>query len=323
MSIKHHGQQDFEFGRFCEIIFERTKKEVKKYMSEEFIKFSETVLQLSEKMNPCVLCPRQCRVYRSRGQIGFCGINDKPLVSSVGPHFGEESVLVGTGGSGTIFFAGCNLGCIFCQNYDISHYKTGSKATIEQLAQYMLSLQKMGCENINLVTPTHTIPAIIAAIEIAKNGGLKLPIVYNSGGYDSVETLKIIEGFIDIYMPDMKFSDSQVSKQLCNAEDYPQVNKDAVLEMHRQVGDLVIKNGVAVKGLLIRHLVLPNNMAGSFEIIDFLVEKVSRKTAINVMNQYRPCFKAADYPQINRRATNQEIDAVKNHAAQKSLTVID
>jgi putative pyruvate formate lyase activating enzyme len=293
------------------------------YMSKEFNRFSETVQRLSEMMNPCVLCPRKCRVYRSRGEVGFCGINDKALVSSVGPHFGEEGALVGTGGSGTIFFAGCNLGCVFCQNYDISHYKTGSQATVEQLADYMLSLQKIGCENINLVTPTHVIAAIAAAIKLARKKGLILPIVYNSGGYDLVETLKIIEGFIDIYMPDMKFSDSQVSKQLCNAEDYPQVNKDAVLEMHRQVGDLVIKNGVAVKGLLIRHLVLPNDMAGSFEIIDFLVEKVSRKTAINVMDQYRPCFKAANYPPINRMPTNQEIDTVKNYATQKGLRLID
>lgn len=292
-------------------------------MPNEFSKFSQKVQRLVEMMDPCVLCPRQCRVYRSRGEVGFCGIADKPIVSSVGPHFGEESVLVGTGGSGTIFFAGCNLGCIFCQNYDISHYRTGSEATIENLAEYMLGLQKTGCENINLVTPAHVIFAIATAIELARKKGLTLPIVYNSGGYDSVETLKIIEGLIDIYMPDMKYSDAVIAKELSSAADYPQINQEAVLEMHRQVGDLEVKNGAAVKGLLVRHLVLPQNQAGSFEIIDFLADKVSKKTAINVMDQYRPRFRAGEFRQIDRRPTYHEIDSVKNYAAQKGLTIIN
>jgi len=285
--------------------------------------FSASVQRLVELMNPCTICPRNCKVYRSRGEVGFCGITDVPLVSSVGPHFGEESVLVGTGGSGTIFFAGCNLGCIFCQNYDISHYKQGRPATIEQLAESMKELQKIGCVNINLVTPTHLAPAIAAAIELAKKTGLKLPIVYNSGGYDSADTLKLLEGFIDIYMPDMKFSDPKVAKELSAAADYPQVNRQAVLEMHRQTGDLVIEDGIAIKGLLIRHLVLPDNLAGSFEIIDFLAEQVSTKTAINVMAQYRPCFKAGAYLKINRRPTAEEIETVRAYASDKGLRIID
>ncbi len=246
--------------------------------------FSKSVQQLWARMNPCTLCPRKCKVYRSKGQIGFCGVADMPVVSSVGPHFGEETVLVGAGGSGTIFFAGCNLGCIFCQNFDISHHCHGRQLTIEQLAQSMLQLRDYGCSNINLVTPTHLVPVIMAAIESAQKGGLNLPIVYNTGGYDSVETLKLLDGFIDIYMPDMKYSDSGVAQQFSSAADYPQVNRAGVKEMHRQVGDLQLKEGAATRGLLVRHLVLPNKLAGSFEIIDFLAEQISPKTVINVMD---------------------------------------
>jgi len=269
-----------------------------------------------------MLCPRRCKVERSKGQIGFCGIGEMPVVSSVGPHFGEESVLVDHGGSGTIFFAGCNLGCLFCQNFDISHYRSGSQVTIEELAESMLSLQSMGCSNINFVTPTHVVPAIVAALELARKSGLTLPTVYNTGGYDSVETLKMLEGLIDIYMPDMKYSDSAVAQQLSGAADYPQVNRAAVKEMHRQVGDLQLEKGLAARGLLVRHLVLPENLAGSFDIIDFLIQQISPKTTINVMDQYRPCFKASSYPKINRRPTLEEFQSVRRYAIKKSLNVL-
>jgi putative pyruvate formate lyase activating enzyme len=269
-----------------------------------------------------MLCPRKCKVSRGKGEVGFCGIGDKPVVSSTGPHFGEESVLVGHGGSGTIFFAGCNLGCVFCQNFDISHHRSGRQETVEQLAQSMLGLQSYGCSNINFVTPTHIIPAITAAIELAKKSGLTLPTVYNSGGYDSVETLKMLDGFMDIYMPDMKYSDSAVAQELSNAADYPQVNREAVKEMHRQVGDLQIEKGLATRGLLVRHLVLPENLAGSFEIIDFLAEQISPKTAINVMDQYRPCYQAHLHPRINRRPTLEEIESVRQYAVERKLQVI-
>jgi len=284
--------------------------------------FSKSVRQLWDYMNPCMLCPRKCKAERSKGETGFCGIADMPVVSSVGPHFGEESVLVGSGGSGTIFFAGCNLGCMFCQNFDISHHRHGEQMTIEQLAQSMLQLQQCGCSNINFVTPTHVVPAIMAAIELARKDGLRLPIVYNTGGYDLVETLKLLAGFVDIYMPDMKYSDSAVAEELSTAADYPQVNCAAVKEMHRQVGDLQIEKGLATRGLLVRHLVLPNQLAGSFEIIDFLAEEISRATAINVMDQYRPCFKASSHTQLNRRPTPEEIESVRKYAIEKGLNVI-
>jgi putative pyruvate formate lyase activating enzyme len=284
--------------------------------------FSKTVQKLWDLMEPCVLCPRKCKVNRHKGKIGFCGIGEMPVVSSAGPHFGEESVLVGYGGSGTIFFAGCNLGCVFCQNYDISHYRSGQEVTIEELAESMLRLQDIGCSNINFVTPTHVAPAIAAAMELARKKGLTLPTVYNSGGYDSVETLKLLDGFMDIYMPDMKYSDSAVAKELSNAADYPQVNFAAIKEMHRQVGDLQLEKGLATRGLLVRHLVLPENLAGSFEIIDFLAEQISSKTAINVMDQYRPCYKAHLHPRINRRPTAKEIESVRRYAIEKKLRII-
>jgi len=299
-------------------------------MPTEISSFSEPVKKLWQMTNSCVLCPRKCKVNRSKGQtcselvepIGFCGITDMPVVSSVGPHFGEESVLVGGGGSGTIFFAGCNLGCIFCQNFDISHLRHGHQMTIEQLSQSMLDLQNYGCSNINFVTPTHVIPAIMAALELALKKGLKLPTVYNTGGYDLVETLKLLDGYIDIYMPDMKYADSNVAKELSSAPDYPQINRAAVKEMHRQVGDLQVENGLAKKGLLVRHLVLPENLAGSFKIIDFLAKEIRPKTTINVMDQYRPCYKASLYPRINRRPTLQESSSARQYAIQKGLNVL-
>jgi putative pyruvate formate lyase activating enzyme len=284
---------------------------------------SNPVQQLWDRMNPCTLCPRKCKVNRGRGETGFCGIAETPLVSSVGPHFGEESVLVGAGGSGTIFFAGCNLACVFCQNYDISHERHGRPVTVEQLAQSMLGLQESGCVNINFVTPTHVVAAIAAAIELARKKGLTVPTVYNTGGYDSVETLRLLDGFIDIYMPDMKYADAKVAEELSAAPDYPGINFAAVKEMHRQTGDLKTERGIATRGLLVRHLVLPNNLAGSFEIIDFLTEEISSSTTINVMAQYHPCYEAAAHPKINRRPTLKEIQSVRRHALRKGLCVLD
>jgi putative pyruvate formate lyase activating enzyme len=195
--------------------------------------------------------------------------------------------------------------------------------TIEKLADAMLGLQEYGCSNINFVTPTHVAAAITAAIESARKEGLKLPIVYNTGGYDSVEILKLLEGFVDIYMPDMKYSDSIVAEELSAAPDYPKVNFAAVKEMNRQVGDLDVKNGLATRGLLVRHLVLPENLAGSFDIVDFLSEQISSKTTINVMGQYRPCYKASSHPNINRQPTFEEIESVRQYAIEKGLNVLD
>jgi putative pyruvate formate lyase activating enzyme len=277
---------------------------------------------LWKSSNPCILCPRQCKVYRGKDQTGYCGIGKLPRVSSVGPHFGEESVLVGRGGSGTIFFAGCNLKCLFCQNYDISHQRKGEELSVEELAQRMLQLQAQGCSNINLVTPTHVVAAIIEAIVHAKAKGLKLPIVYNSGGYDLVATLKLLNGFIDVYMPDMKYSNAAIGMQLSDAPDYPQVNRAAVKEMHRQVGDLRVEGDLAIRGLLVRHLVLPNGLAGSIEIIDFLTKAISRSTAINIMGQYHPCFGAFTHKFLNRRPYPDEVESVRSYAIEKGLNVL-
>ncbi|MHC4121134.1 MAG: radical SAM protein, partial [Planctomycetota bacterium] len=218
--------------------------------------------------------------------------------------------------------AGCNLGCVFCQNYDISHERRGRPVTVEQLAQSMLELQNAGCVNINFVTPTHVIAAIAAALELTRDNGLTLPTVYNTGGYDSVETLKLIEGLIDIYMPDMKYADANIAEELSGAPDYPTVNLAAVREMHRQVGDLETEGGIATRGLLVRHLVLPENLAGSSQIIDFLAEEISPSTTINVMGQYHPCYKAALHPKINRRPTYQEIHSARQYAIDKGLDVL-
>lgn len=289
----------------------------------DLTRFSENIRRLRELTDPCRVCPRRCGVCRDAGQVGFCGIGALPLVRSVGPHFGEESVLVGSGGSGTIFFAGCNLGCVFCQNYDISHLRQGRPMDIEPLADAMLGLQQSGCVNINFVTPTHVAAPVAMAIETARDRGLRIPTVYNTGGYDSVETLRLLDGLIDIYMPDMKYADASVAEKLSAAPDYPQINFAAVAEMHRQVGDLRIERGVATRGLLVRHLVLPEDLAGSTAVIDFLAEQVSPRTVINVMGQYRPCYQAHAHPKIARRPTPGEIASARRYAHQKGLTVLD
>ncbi len=276
-----------------------------------------------ELLGSCELCPRKCKVNRLAGQVGFCRIGSEAVVASAGPHFGEESVLVGAGGSGTIFLAGCNLGCSFCQNFDISHSNEGAKTKPEEMAQLMLHLQKRGCENINFVTPTHVALRIAQAIGIARRGGLKLPIVYNCGGYESVRTLKGLAGLVDIYMPDFKFADGRVAKRLCEAPDYPEICKAALKEMHGQVGDLQTEHGLATRGLLVRHLVLPNGLAGSEEVLEFLAKEISGQTFVNVMGQYRPCYRAGEFGEIDRLPSRAEIDAAKNHARRLGLRLAE
>jgi putative pyruvate formate lyase activating enzyme len=215
------------------------------------------------------------------------------MVSSYGPHFGEESPLVGKYGSGTIFFTNCNLRCLFCQNYSISQLGEGERVSKEELALMMLSLQARGCHNINLVSPTHVVPQILEALKIAVESGLHVPLVYNTGGYDSVETLSILDGIVDIYMPDMKYGDENIARELSGIENYPQVNKAAIREMHRQVGDLqTSQEGVAQRGLLVRHLVLPKGLAGTKDVVDFIAKEISANTYVNIMAQYHPCYKA-------------------------------
>ena len=274
--------------------------------------------KLKELISPCRLCPRNCNVKRSEGEVGFCKVTDRPMVSSFGPHFGEEPVLVGLGGSGTIFFTGCNLGCVFCQNYQISHLMEGKYITVEELSEIMLYLQKRGCHNINLVTPTHQVFQIFEAVEIAKRKGLTVPIVYNCGGYESVEVLKELEGLVDIYMPDIKTFSREFATKYLKAPDYPEVVKEAVLEMQRQVGFLKVNEfGLAEKGLIVRHLVMPNWTEDSKEILKWISENLGRETYVNVMDQYYPYYKACDYPEICRRITDKEFNTVYNYA--KSL----
>ncbi|UCG37971.1 MAG: radical SAM protein, partial [bacterium] len=219
----------------------------------------ERARALEEMASPCRLCPRRCAAMRGEGETGYCRTGFAPMVSSVHPHFGEEAPLVGRGGSGTVFLTNCNLGCIFCQNYDISHLGRGQEVTVQEMASAMLTLQRMGCHNINFVTPTHQTHAIVAGVALAAEAGLRIPLVYNTGGYDSLDALRLLDGVFDIYMPDMKFSHGPIASQLADAPDYPQVVREAVREMHRQVGDLQVdESGVATRGLLVRHLVLPH-----------------------------------------------------------------
>lgn len=272
----------------------------------------------------CELCPWACGVDRTAGDKGVCCTGRDAIVSSFGPHFGEERPLVGRGGSGTIFFASCNMRCLFCQNYDISRLRHGRAASADQLAKMMLDLRDSGCHNINFVTPSHVIAQILEALVIAARRGLGAPLVYNTGGYDSLEALALLDGVVDIYMPDIKYMDAATAKRLSGIKDYPGVVKAAVKEMHRQVGDLVVdERGIAVRGLLVRHLVLPEGLAGSPEAMKFLAEEVSKDTYVNVMDQYYPCYKAHDNPPLDRRITKEEFTAAVDAALAAGLTRLD
>jgi putative pyruvate formate lyase activating enzyme len=245
--------------------------------------------------------------------LGKCSTGRQAIVSSSGPHFGEEAPLVGSGGSGTIFFAFCNLKCCFCQNYAISQLGEGHEVEARELAGMMLSLERRGCHNINFVSPTHVVPQILEALEIAVEAGLSVPLVYNSGGYDAVDTLKLLDGVFDIYMPDMKYSEGQNAQRFSGISDYPRINRAAVQEMHRQVGDLRWDDqGVATRGLLVRHLVLPNGLAGTAEVCRFLSQEISVSTYLNVMAQYHPCFRAFDIPELARSISREEfVEAIE------------
>ncbi len=275
-------------------------------------------------MEECRLCPRSCKVNRLEDEKGICKTGKKAMVSSYNAHFGEETPLVGKNGSGTIFFTNCNLLCNFCQNYDISHEGHGREVTDEELAEMMLLLQSRGCHNINFVTPSHVVPQILSALEIAIGKGLHVPLIYNTGGYDNVDTLKLLEGIFDIYMPDFKFWDPVIAERTCNAPDYPEIARKAVMEMHRQVGDLKINNnGIAIRGLLIRHLVLPKGLSGTREITRFIVKEISPNTYVNIMPQYRPCGKATEIEELSDFLTQKEHnDAVKS-AQEEGLWNLD
>ncbi len=261
----------------------------------------------------CDVCPRGCLVNRRGGELGTCRTGERARVSSYGPHLGEEDPLRGWRGSGTIFFGRCNLKCQFCQNYDISQADAGDEAEPEQLAAIMLELQSLGCHNVNLVSPTHVVPQILAAVLLAGQAGLRLPLVYNTGGYDSLAMLKLLDGVVDIYMPDMKYADAEAARRYSGISNYPEANRAAVVEMHRQVGDLQMdERGIATRGLLVRHLVLPHNLAGTAEIVRFLAAEISPDTYLNVMDQYRPAYRAHQFPELARPITwGEYADALK------------
>jgi len=266
----------------------------------------ELIDRFYKLLSPCCVCPRECKIDRLNGEIGNCKAGLDVEVSSYHQHFGEEPPLVGRCGSGTIFFTHCNLHCVYCQNHEISQIGAGRKVSFEELVQMMLRLQTLGCHNINLVTPTPWVPQIVKALAIAQTKGLNLPIVYNCGGYESLETLRLLNGIIDIYMPDIKYSDNSCAEKYSGVSDYWDIVRPALKEMYRQVGDLIVENGIAKKGLLIRHLILPNNIAGSKKCFEFIAKELSENAAVNVMAQYYPTFRAYQFSEINRRITTKE-----------------
>ena len=273
----------------------------------------------------CRLCPRQCGVNRLKGEKGVCGATSRVKVYSAHPHFGEEKPLVGRHGSGTIFFSHCNLRCCFCQNWEISHRGDGSYMSDESLGRMMADVQGLGCHNINLVTPTHVVPNIVQGLRSAIRLGLRVPLVYNTGGYDPVEIVKLLDGIVDIYLPDFKYTDGAMSeKYSAGAKDYPEVAAAAHIEMHRQVGELVVdENGIALRGLMIRHLVMPNNIAGTKKFVEFVAQKLTRSTYVNIMAQYRPEHQAFKYPELSRRLTLGEYHQAVAWAREAGLTRLD
>ncbi|HBO83751.1 MAG: radical SAM protein [Deltaproteobacteria bacterium GWC2_42_11] len=279
---------------------------------------------LNTILENCHLCPRDCGANRLQGEKGVCRIGSLPIVSSFHAHFGEERPLVGCCGSGTIFLTYCNLKCLFCQNYDISHLGEGREIFPEELAAMMTTLMRQGCHNINFVTPTHQTAQIVSALPYVIEKGLEIPLVYNCGGYESVETIKLLDGIFDIYMPDFKYGSNDVAKKLSAASDYVDRAKESIKEMHRQVGDLKMdKRGIAEQGLLIRHLVLPDGIAGTREVMRFIATEISKNTYINIMDQYRPCYKAFEHPPMNRMITKDEFEEAVRIAREKGLERLD
>jgi putative pyruvate formate lyase activating enzyme len=276
------------------------------------------------RLRSCELCPRRCRVNRLENEKGVCRTGRYAMVSSSGPHFGEEAVLSGRFGSGTIFFTWCNLLCCFCQNSDISHKGQGEDVSAEVLADMMIDLQSRGVHNINFVSPTHVVPQILEALPLAIQKGLNIPLVYNTGGYDLVETLKLLDGVIDIYMPDYKFSKDIPALFYCKAPDYPEVVKTALREMHRQVGDLVMdEKNRAVRGLLVRHLVMPDGLAGTRGVMRFIADAISHSTYVNIMDQYHPCGELEKFPELNRRITPEEYEEALQATRDAGLSRLD
>jgi putative pyruvate formate lyase activating enzyme len=290
----------------------------------------ERAARATRRLDDCRSCPRDCGVDRTRGETGHCGTGRYGRVCSAFPHHGEEACLSGTRGSGTIFFSLCNLSCVFCQNWDTSQRVSGEEVRPEELAGVMLDLQRMGCHNVNLVSPSHVVPQVVEALALAIDHGLSLPVVYNTGGYDSIESLELVEGLVDIYMPDFKFWDTESGHRLSDVPDYPERAREAIREMHRQVGPLAFgRNGLAERGVLVRHLVMPGQAEQTAAILQWLAEEVSPDTFVNLMGQYRPAHKVGNcacgesYPEIDRRPTPDELRAALAAARNAGLTRLD
>ena len=282
------------------------------YESGELKKRVENARQ---RLRKCFMCPRVCGARRLQGERGECGVGRYAMVSSFGPHHGEERVLRGWMGSGTVFFAGCNMRCVYCQNWEISQLRIGEEVSPEHLSRIFLRIQEMGCHNLNLVTPSHIVAQILEALYIAVQKGFKLPIVYNTSAYDSIPTLRLLDGVVDIYMPDLKYGDSKTAEKYSGVKNYWEVATRAIKEMHRQVGDLIIgPDGLAKRGLLIRHLILPNGIAGSKRVLEFIAREISVDSWVNLMDQYYPAYKALQYPELSRRITSREYREVVEYA---------
>jgi putative pyruvate formate lyase activating enzyme len=275
-------------------------------------KLKEAAGRLFDSLVSCEICPRRCKVNRLKGNTGFCKTGKLPKLYSFISHLGEEPPVSGSSGSGTIFFSNCNMGCVYCQNYEFSQLGAGREYGFEELAQIMLSLQSSGCHNINLVTPTHVLPQILKALEAAVEKGLNIPLVYNTSGYELSGILELLEGIVDIYLADMRYADSAMSQKYSHALDYPQYNRQAIKEMYRQVGTAKFdKQGLIRRGLIIRHLVLPNRVSGTEAVMRFVSEDVSGDTYISLMSQYLPYYRARGYPEISRRLKEGEYEEAK------------
>jgi putative pyruvate formate lyase activating enzyme len=270
-------------------------------------------------LEKCNLCPRDCRIDRTRGEKGYCSIANEILVAHFGPHFGEEPPISGEQGSGNIFFASCNLRCVYCQNFQISHGRPGKSIAIGELVEIFFTLQGMGLHNVNLVSPTPYAPFIAEAIERARQEGLRIPFVYNTHGYESVNTLRMFDGLIDIYLPDLKYWSSGIALRLSCAKDYPEAAQRSIVEMKRQVGNLVIEDGVARKGILVRHLVLPSNLSGSRQVLGWIKRELGLETYVSLMAQYNPLHKASDYPMLGRRIREGEYNALLDFVAREGF----
>lgn len=276
------------------------------YLNLTESQWKERIERALSLLESCEVCPHRCGVNRLKGELGFCKTGKNVIVDSYFPHRGEEKPIRGYRGSGTVFFSYCNMRCVYCQNYQISQLGEGREVSPEELAEIFLELQAMGCHNLNLVTPSHVVPQILSALYLAVKKGFRLPIVYNTSSFDSLESLRLLEGIVDIYLADLKYADREIARRYSKVKNYPEVAMTAIREMHRQVGDLTLdERGIAIRGLLIRHLVLPNGLAGTEKVAEFL-GSLSKNMAVNVMDQYYPSYMAWKYPELSRRITQRE-----------------